>query len=201
MYKVFINDRSIELTDKFEDYSSSYDTLFIHFASEQALFESIDLLTASDVVKKLVVYHNELEKLWEIFTNHYKCIVAAGGLVIKDSKVLMIYKNGFWDLPKGKIDGSESPEEAAKREVSEECGLTSLSVGETLPISYYLFKENDNWLLKKTHWFTMNSDTDGPLVGDKNEGITEVKWMDQSSWEEAKNKSYSSVIQMLSSVF
>ena len=31
-------------------------------------------------------------------------IKAAGGIVIKDDKILFIKKNGRWDLPKGKME-------------------------------------------------------------------------------------------------
>ncbi len=35
-------------------------------------------------------------------------IKTAGGIVIKNEKILFIYKNGKWDLPKGKIDKGET---------------------------------------------------------------------------------------------
>ena len=31
-------------------------------------------------------------------------IKTAGGIVIKDDKILFIHKNGRWDLPKGKLE-------------------------------------------------------------------------------------------------
>lgn len=200
MYKVFINDRTLILTDNLSDYKSGFDTLFIRYASEQAFFESIDLLNSSNVVKHLCIYSNDLSDLWKKFTSHYKIIKAAGGIVQKDGKVLMILKNGFWDLPKGKIDNNESTEIAAIREVTEECGLKTLSVQKELPITYYLFTDKDALILKETKWFLMSSETDGPLKGDEKEGITEVKWMVKSEWEEASRKSYLSVIELLSSI-
>lgn len=200
MYKVFINDRTIILTDDLSDYSSGFDTLFIHHASDQAFFESIDLLNSSNVVKHLCVFSKDLTKLWNTFTSHYKNIKAAGGIVQKDGKVLMILKNGFWDLPKGKIDGVESAEIAAIREVAEECGLKSLSIQKELPITYYFFTEKNELVLKETKWFLMISETEGPLKGDEKEGITEVKWMDKSEWEEASQKSHLSVMEMLTSI-
>ena len=201
MYKVFINDRAIVLTDKYEDYRSSYDTLFIEYLSKTALIECVTLLKESSILKELCVHTKDLEKLWTDFKENYKLIKAAGGVVTKNNKVLMILKNGHWDLPKGKMDGEETAEIAAKREVSEECGLNSLEIKKELDTTYYLFQDNGNLVLKKTKWFEMSSDSDGPLKGDAKEGITEVKWVDAGEWEALKKNSYPSVANILSSFF
>ena len=201
MYKVFINDRAIVLTDNFGDYKSTYDTLYIQYSSREGFFDSIALLRDSDVVNQLVVHSNDLESLWSEFKSHYKLIEAAGGIVLRDNKVLMILKNDHWDLPKGKIDGSESLEEAAKREVTEECGLSGLTIENEMDTTYYIFQENSHAVLKKTVWFKMKSDSDGPLKGDAKEGITEVLWVDADDWKNKQSKSYPSVINLLSSVF
>ena len=115
--------------------------------------------------------------------------------------ILFIYKNGHWDLPKGKIDNNDSIEDTALREVQEECGLKNLSISSPLEPTYYLFKDNDNTILKKTDWFVMSSAEDGPLQGDSKEGITDVRWMTKSEWEKEINNSYPSVVNILSSIF
>ncbi len=202
MYKVFINERAITLTDKYEDYKSNYDCLFLNYeGANEALFDSVELLSSSDVVSELCVYTNDLDKLWTNFKERYKMIEAAGGIVVKDGKVLLIMKNAHWDLPKGKIDGTESLEDAAIREVSEECGLKELSIDESLDVTYYIYKEGEKEVLKKTQWFKMSSATDGPLQGDAKEGITDVQWASSDDWAEKSKASYPSVINLLSSIF
>ena len=47
-------------------------------------------------------------------------IKTAGGIVIRDDKILFIYKNGRWDLPKGKLEKGNSSRETAVIEISEE---------------------------------------------------------------------------------
>ena len=47
-------------------------------------------------------------------------IKTAGGIVIRDDKILFIYKNGRWDLPKGKLEKGNSSRETAIIEISEE---------------------------------------------------------------------------------
>jgi 8-oxo-dGTP pyrophosphatase MutT (NUDIX family) len=53
-------------------------------------------------------------------------IRAAGGIVIRDGCVLLVHRPAYddWTIPKGKLDGDESWEEGALREVEEETGLS-----------------------------------------------------------------------------
>jgi 8-oxo-dGTP diphosphatase len=50
---------------------------------------------------------------------------AAGGLVVRDGKVLLVHRPKYddWTFPKGKCDPGESDEDCALREVEEETGL------------------------------------------------------------------------------
>ena len=50
---------------------------------------------------------------------------AAGGIVVRDGSVLLVHRPKYddWSFPKGKLEGNESWEEAAVREVEEETGL------------------------------------------------------------------------------
>ena len=56
---------------------------------------------------------------------NYEFIDAAGGLVENNGKFLWIFRNGIWDLPKGKVEINENFKSAGIREVQEECGLDS----------------------------------------------------------------------------
>lgn len=51
-------------------------------------------------------------------------IIAAGGIVLQNGRVLLVHRPRYndWSLPKGKLDDGESPLETAIREVREETG-------------------------------------------------------------------------------
>ena len=51
-------------------------------------------------------------------------IEVAGCLIVKDGKLLVLWKRkrGHYELPGGKIDAGETPEQAAVREAKEEIG-------------------------------------------------------------------------------
>ena len=107
-------------------------------------------------------------------------IKTAGGIVLKNDKILFIYKRGRWDLPKGKVEQGASSRSTAKTEISEETGLprNQLKVLKKLIPTHYHKKVDGRIIVKKTDWFLImfKGDEATPLIPDKNEGITDCKW-------------------------
>jgi 8-oxo-dGTP pyrophosphatase MutT (NUDIX family) len=81
---------------------------------------------------------------------------SAGGLVVRGPEVLLIaLKDGRrWQLPKGHIEGGETAEEAAVREVREETGVTGRPV-ERLPRIDYWFFEKGRRIHKTVDYFLL----------------------------------------------
>lgn len=118
---------------------------------------------------------------------------AAGGYVVKRTKkgnlkVLMIFRRGVWDLPKGKLDPGETPEDGAIREVSEEVGIKKkkLTLHQPLGISLhgYVLPRKHRFAVKTTHWYAMET-TAKDFTPQKKEKIKAVEWM---KWNKAKKK-------------
>ena len=106
-------------------------------------------------------------------------IEAAGGIVYNDrDELLMIFRNGKWDLPKGKLEKGETIRECAVREVEEECGVSGLKIIKEVQNTYHTYFDDEESILKKTYWFLMETDYSGNLKPQKNEGITKVSWND-----------------------
>ena len=107
-------------------------------------------------------------------------IKTAGGIVIRDDKILFIYKNGRWDLPKGKLEKGNSSRETAVIEISEETGLekSHLSVMKKLIPTHYHKKVDGVVIVKKTYWYLVEytGDMKKTLIPDTNEGITDCRW-------------------------
>lgn len=83
------------------------------------------------------------------------------------------YEN--WGLPKGHIEGGESPEEAALREVEEETGLRELAVIAQLPTIDWFFRNRGKLVHKFCHFFLLEC-RGGVAVPQLDEGITECVW-------------------------
>ncbi|HKK40464.1 MAG TPA: NUDIX domain-containing protein, partial [Cryomorphaceae bacterium] len=109
---------------------------------------------------------------------HFREIDAAGGLVHNENNEhLLIYRKGKWDLPKGKLDEGETPQQGALREVEEECGISDLKLGEELAPSYHIYELNGVRILKKTYWFEMTS-AQQEFTPETEEDIEKVVWVD-----------------------
>ena len=79
----------------------------------------------------------------------------AGSLVINEKKeLLLIYRKGKWDFPKGKVEKNEKKKTGALREASEETGLEieKLSLQQPLKKTAHLLKQ----MKIKTKWYLVN---------------------------------------------
>ncbi len=129
-------------------------------------------------------------------------VEAAGGMVLNEKgEVLMIFRRGSWDLPKGKIDPNESVETAAIREVREETGLTDLKIYLKLQITYHTYNIDNVTIIKPTHWFKMMHASNQSLVPQTEEDITEITWMSKKQVEGIIDQTYSSIKELLENHF
>jgi 8-oxo-dGTP pyrophosphatase MutT (NUDIX family) len=199
MYKIFINEKPFIIADISEDVSafSGCKRVEHHPAKIAEYIKDCESLKS----KGILMVTEDPEFAFKDFYTHFVPIEAAGGVVFNDNKeVLLIKRLGKWDLPKGKIDGTETDEEAAIREVEEECGINGLSISEKLPASYHCYKQHNHRFLKITYWFTMHCSDNRKLVPQKEEHITEAIWMDWKSLDVTKLDTYSSVRDLLTVV-
>ncbi len=170
----------------------------------------LDLLKNNDVYKHFELFINQstkdelvfktssLEEGLEKFRQSFKYIFAAGGLIEKNGKHLFIFRLKTWDLPKGKIDKGESPEEAAIRECEEECGIDRLTITKTLEPSYHIYPYKGAFALKKTYWYAMQTGHTGTLVPQTEENIERVEWFDiQEIKEQVVGNTYPAILDVI----
>ena len=106
-------------------------------------------------------------------------IRAGGGLVSNSKKeLLLIFRRGVWDLPKGKLDKGETIEQCAIREVCEECGISDVILKQHFADTWHLFYDKydrKTLSLKRTSWFLMEH-KGGKLFPQKEEDIERAIW-------------------------
>jgi len=192
MYKFFIKDLVIEVHQSIG-----------HDSGELAVPGSNDphLLAKNviaDLLKENVVCYVLDTEIWvTAFLSHFKTIRAGGGYVMNDrNELLMIHRRGFWDLPKGKLERNETMPECAMREVEEECGVKHLSIQSDAFITYHLYIENREWILKESHWYKMKCAFQ-PLHPQLEEQITQAVWVKLPVDEKMKIESYRSILEVL----
>ena len=189
MFTVFINNNPIYLTDSLANIDKNN---FFKF-DEIDLLGSINRLETNEI-NDLYLYDDNIQLLFEKFTNSFRIIEAAGGIV-KNSKgeFLFIFRNGLWDLPKGKIEKNESIKEAALREVEEECGINQLKLDKLIDKTYHMYKINNQYIFKISYWFLMHSDFQGELSPQLEEGITKVEWISEQNLTKVLVKTFANI--------
>lgn len=177
MYKVFVNERPFVLNTQAMGTEGIVD---IQYQGKQQLLELYQQLKKGQP-GGVCVFAGDIEPLKEAFFSLFTIIEAAGGVVINpQGKYLFIKRNGFWDLPKGKLDEGETIEECAIREVEEECGIDGLAITASAGATYHTYEMKGKEVLKISYWYLMNTGFTGTLVPQTEEGITEVRWMDRA---------------------
>ncbi|WP_299757313.1 NUDIX domain-containing protein [uncultured Pontibacter sp.] len=208
---VFINDIPLILkkaTDKV--YKHEYDLVLKaseHFTSKDLIGDVlikeadpqlIDRLVRLMEVKKLkklkslTLVADKKKKMIEHLKDQFKIVKAAGGLVLKDGKILMIYRLGVWDLPKGKLEKKEKVRQGAIREVEEECNI-KVDVVEKLPKTWHSYAFKGKKILKRTSWYLMECTDDSLMKPQAEEFIEEVRWMTPEEVQEVLPKAYMSI--------
>ncbi|MCB2377446.1 NUDIX domain-containing protein [Hymenobacter sp. BT635] len=143
-------------------------------------------------LKSLTLLARKKKRLILHLKDQFRIVKAAGGLVVKDGMVLMIYRLGKWDLPKGKLKKDEDPGLGALREVEEECNI-KVEMGEELPSTWHSYAYNGNKILKKTNWYIMSCSDDSLMKPQAEEYIEEVRWMTPQEALAVLDKAYASI--------
>jgi ADP-ribose pyrophosphatase YjhB (NUDIX family) len=189
MYKVFVNDKPLFLTNQVEK-----ETDFQMFLLESVDIEQLIIKMFNNKVKKAFLYYPDEKEIMKKLREKIPVAKAGGGLVYNNAgETLFIFRNGKWDLPKGGIEKGEEIEETALREVEEETGVSGLKIVQKLQKTYHVFKRNGVYKLKITHWFEMKTNYSGILTAQANEGIEKVAWLKQEEIKDVLGNSYENI--------
>ena len=173
MQKIFVGNKPIILTTEVKK-----EINFKNFLIDSVGIEKILSTLKKDKFEAIHLIGSDLDRMLKIFLKFLPNVIAGGGKVLNPSgQILFIFRNGKWDLPKGKAETRETIDKTALREVEEETGIKGLQITKPLEITYHIFKRNNKYQIKKTYWFEMFSDYTGDLKPQLSEGITKVKWI------------------------
>lgn len=158
------------------------DTVFGHdevisVSSKKQIENLLEKFSLIDYRKRIYLLHPDLSEIKQMFFSVFNLVIAGGGLVFNSkNQLLMILRNGYWDLPKGKIEKGESIQNGAVREVEEETQAKVKSVIKRAGNTFHTYKLKEKRMLKETHWFVMSGKGKN-LKPQKEEGIEAVKWI------------------------
>ena len=189
MYKVFVNDKPLFLTNEIVK-----ETDFQLFLLESVDIKKLIIKIFNNKIQKCYLYYPDEQLILKKLKEKIPVQKAGGGLVYnKKGEVLFILRDGKWDLPKGGKNKGEKMHDTAMREIEEETGVGKLTISKKLQKTYHVFKRNGRFKLKITHWFEMHSDFEGTPQGQLEEGIEKVAWLNPEQIKEALKNSYENI--------
>jgi len=190
MYKVFFNEQIIYIDSKKDSsLSNSWQEIVTQEEIPKVLFEFFKN------EENLYLYSENPDTILSWFSSEIEYIEAAGGIVENDDEeLLFIYRLEYWDLPKGGIEADETPEEAAYREIKEECGIYTHQLKQHLTDTYHIYERESKMYLKKTFWFYFEQkDLTEEVNPQTEEDIDLVSWFADAEIELALLDSYESI--------
>ena len=189
-YKIYIRESCVFLTDTTDGLEAVVASpgLVAPFPQKKKfILNYVDALEKATAPQNFVFVQQDIQAAWEAFLDCFDYMEAAGGLVFNEKhEILAIFRRGYWDLPKGKIDPGEDAATAATREVIEETGVEGLTIGKKIGDTWHVYRTGKAIrVLKQTHWFAFQTHNQA-LTPQVEEDIEEACWMDFSAFQQAE---------------
>jgi 8-oxo-(d)GTP phosphatase len=171
-----------------------HDHVLINRATEDHLNAVLKLMNSKGLpgLLSLTISTDDYEAVELFLKKKFKIIKAAGGVIRKKEKFLMMYRMKRWDLPKGKRDPGETNRQTAVREIREECNV-EVKLGKKICTTWHTYKMNKKSILKKTKWYAMDLLDDSAMKPSLEEDIEELRWMSKKDVSKALDRSYNSI--------
>lgn len=200
--KVYFDTYYLLITDGKNAFDKTAFSIIISDEEKVFDFRMNPRMLFSNFKGNIAVVTPHIEETLEALFDYANGIVAAGGVVFNPKKdVLTIFRRGFWDLPKGKVDAGETIEQAAVREVEEETGAKVRLRNTNALRTYHCYIMYGKECIKETYWYDMDLLHDKELTPQTEEGITEIKFMNKADFETLKAEFHPLVAAILESKF
>lgn len=195
---IYINERPLiiaGLQTSLQPEFTGATTLFNPTSAEVA--QTIALLEKNQL-PAVVFRSGEPVTLLEQVKSHFTVLVAAGGLVTNEAgDILLMFRRGKWDLPKGKQDDGETLEACALREVQEETGLKNVTLGHLITETFHYYSLKGKNILKHSYWYRMHFFGNELTIPQIEEDIMDIQWIRPEHIARYMPYSYQNIVDVL----
>lgn len=200
-YTIYFNAQRIVLSSKDHTVDLHDNDMILYNPDRESLSDAVQF-AVNGRFRTIWLLCDDVEAIYRVFSSLFHEVDAGGGVVSNDDGMyLVIYRNGYWDLPKGKREPGESIEDTAVREVCEECGIEIPELGEYVCTTHHTYKMEGRFVLKHTYWYRMHLRGDYSKVKpQREEGITQIRWVRDSELEDYSSYAWPSVSMVFSHV-
>src|SRR5215216_3434634 len=177
--KIYFGDKPLffseSKSDELKPFLHEKDTVILKEIKKDEIISLIGKMQEAKTKTGIILYN--VEEAFNAVKKEFTLIQASGGLVYDNSRVLLIFRRGKWDLPKGKLDEGEDLGECAIREIKEETGLENVKLEQTLCTTYHTYYEGGQHILKESHWHLLKGNDNEPLIPQTDEDIEKCEWV------------------------
>lgn len=179
IHTIYFGNTAVIITSKHDSLNAS-----VLYVDENMSVSRAKVIKKVETSKCVVIITPNPDLTLDLLSREFKLVEAAGGAVLDSrDRLLMIYRRGAWDLPKGHIEPNEECRTAALREVEEETGIRAEIIrNEPLAITLHAYDTYGQWELKRSYWWPMRA-IGGELLPEHEEDIARVEWCDQEAVE------------------
>lgn len=195
---IYINERPLVIANDKQHLSAAFVNAATLFSpSDEEVAQTVRLLENGEL-PMAVLRSPAPETVLEQVKSHFTEFVAAGGLITNATgEVLLMFRRGKWDMPKGKLDDGETLEECAVREVQEETGLQNIKLGHLITETWHYYPLKDKKVLKHSYWYRMYFTGTELTVPQIEEDIMDIQWIRPENLAKYMQYSYQNIVDVV----
>ncbi|RPD41613.1 NUDIX domain-containing protein [Chitinophaga barathri] len=195
---IYINEKPLVIAGLQQHLSPEFVNAATLFSpSDEETAQTIRLLDKGELPMAVLRSPNPETVLAQV-KSHFTEFVAAGGLITNATgEVLLMFRRGKWDMPKGKLDDGETLEQCALREVQEETGLRNVRLGHLITETYHYYPLKEKKVLKHSYWYRMYFTGTELTIPQIEEDIMDIQWIRPDNLGKYMQYSYQNIVDVV----
>jgi 8-oxo-dGTP pyrophosphatase MutT (NUDIX family) len=175
---IYLNERPLIIVPTHQAIPNKYKDAVLYTLPDTATIETTLQSLETGKLPAAIFINPDTDVLLETVKSYFNILVAAGGLITnQEEEILLMFRRGKWDLPKGKQDEGENPETCALREVEEETGLHSVILEHKITETLHFYTYKEKKILKHTYWYKMKFTGTELTIPQIEEDIVDIQWV------------------------